>query len=122
MTRFLLCLAALAACTPAEQPAPPPTPNIADPGQPSPVSGRLIGPTVAEVSVEETGAWLSMAGIQRVVNGWVVDQETGQGAQVELRPGDDARMDRISLDAVRALGVDQARVVVLDVYYDERSL
>lgn len=89
---------------------------------PSPVTGRTVGSTLVEPATGETGRWVAMADIGRPVQGWITDQETGRSAQVELRPLEQGAIDLISLDALRALGIDQARLVVLDVYYDLSSL
>lgn len=90
--------------------------------EPSPVTARLIGTSLAETVAEPPGRWLAMAGIERPVPGWVTDQETGRSAQVELRPLSGEGIDRISLEALIALGIDEARLVVLDVYYDAAAL
>jgi len=90
--------------------------------RPSPVTARLIGSTLAEVSTAGSGKWLAMATVDRRVPGWITDQETGVSTQVELRPLQGDGIDRISLDALRALGIDQARLVIVDVYYDVSAL
>ena len=123
----LLAAAICAACVPptlTETPvpgAPPPAPAVAG-SAPSPVSARLIGATLAEADTSGPGRWVAMAGVDRAIPGWVTDQETGRSAQVELRPLEGAGIDRISLDALLALGVVEARLMVLDVYYDAAAL
>lgn len=86
--------------------------------QPSPVTARLIGSTLAEGALQPDGKWLQMAVIDRSVPGWITDQETGMSTQVELRPLQGDGIDQISLGALMALGIDEARLVIVDVYYD----
>jgi len=86
--------------------------------QPSPVTARLIGSTLAEGALQPDGKWLQMAVIDRPVPGWITDQETGMSTQVELRPLQGDGIDQISLGALMALGIDEARLVIVDVYYD----
>lgn len=90
--------------------------------EPSPVTARLIGSTVAEVDSTATGMWLAMDGIDRAVPGWITDQETGVSAQVDLRPLQGDGIDQISFDALSGLGIREARLVIVDVYYDVSAL
>lgn len=125
-----LCAVLLAmltvACEPVGQGAASATDPIPPRGEqeaePSPVTARLIGSTLAEASADPAGKWLEMAGVDRIVPGWITDQETGVSTQVELRPLTGDGIDRISLDAVRALGIRESRLVIVDVYYDVSAL
>ncbi|WP_316015584.1 hypothetical protein [Roseobacter sp. HKCCA0434] len=89
---------------------------------PSPITARLVGTSLAEVAVEPQGLWLAIEGIDRALPGWVTDQETGRTVALELRPLGADGLDRISFDAARALGITQARLVIVDVYYDAAAL
>ena len=93
--------------------------------RPSPVAGRFLasiratpGPTT------RAGRWVQSPVVSQDGQGWAMDSETGRSIRLLLLPqdADDDTSSLISVEAMAALGVHSARLVVLDLYRDTRAL
>lgn len=122
-----VCIAAFAvACAPQPE-APTPPERTAAEGPvaitPSPIFARFLDRTTAEPGSPRAGLWIETTAVTREAQGWATDLETGRSVRLLLQPrAEDGGFDRISVEALRELGVSSARLVILTLHRDIRTL
>lgn len=93
--------------------------------RPSPVAGRFLDNIRATPGpATRAGRWVQSPAVGQDGQGWAIDSETGRSIRLLLLPqdADDDTSSLISVEAMVALGVHSARLVVLDLYRDTRAL
>lgn len=83
----------------------------------APAASARLGQSVASLGDPASpGFWLETALVTKVQQGRVVHPKSGASVQVELRPLNPGASSRLSLPAMRLLGVSLTDLVEIEVY------